>query len=102
MKKMYILVLDDVPIGFALNSVAHASVAITMKYKDNPDFQDWLTNSFRKVTCKVTWDEFVWACHNIEDIIVITESALDNKDVCLITNPRDEYPVEFKKFKLYK
>jgi peptidyl-tRNA hydrolase len=58
MLRMYILVLDDLPIGHAINTSSHAAVACTLRYLDTPEVKEWLEDSFRKVTCKVTEKEF--------------------------------------------
>jgi hypothetical protein len=99
-KKMYILVRDIVPVGFAINSVAHASLACHLKFKDDPDYIDWLDNSFSKVTCKVNDDQFALAFH-VERNVPITESALKGELVALAFCPRDVYPPMFKTFNFY-
>lgn len=99
--KMYILIPDDIPLGHAINSAAHASLACYLKYKDAPAMQEWLDHSFKKVTVKVTREQFEaakygWGC------VVLTESALDNKEAALAFCPRDAWSDEFKTFPLYK
>ena len=46
--KMYILVRDDVPLGFAMVAVAHASLAAYLKFKDKPDVQQWVSGPFSR------------------------------------------------------
>ena len=59
--KMYILVREKLPIGHQANCAAHASLACYLKFKDDPDMEDWLEFSYRKVTCAVTDAEFARA-----------------------------------------
>ena len=37
--KMYILVRDDVPLGFAMVAVAHASLAGYLAFKNTPEVE---------------------------------------------------------------
>ena len=103
---MYILVLDTVPIGLAINSAAHAGAAavLTWEYLDDdtpdPVFEEWLT-SFKKVVCKVTQEEFE-AARAYPEHILLTESALEGAPVALVFKPREEWPKAFKFYKLYR
>ena len=53
--KMYILVRDDVPLGFAMVAVAHASLACYLKFQHAPAVSAWLSGPFFKAVCKVNW-----------------------------------------------
>lgn len=99
--KMYILVKEDVPMGFAMLSVAHASLAAYLKYKESDDVKEWLSGPFFKVVCKVNEKEFEKA-KSFEDNLVITESALDGQEVAIAFKPRTEWPKPFKFYKLYR
>jgi hypothetical protein len=98
---MYILILDWVDLGHAINSAAHAGLMGYLNWKDDPIIDEWLKNSFRKRTCKVTQDEFERA-KQFDDFQVITELAFDRKEVGLVFKPRYEWPKFFKFLKLYK
>jgi hypothetical protein len=98
---MYILIKESVPMGFALVASAHASLAAYLKFKDTPEINDWLSGPFFKAVCKVSDDEFERA-KEAGDYVVITESALDGKEVALAFKPRNEWPKAFKFFKLYR
>ncbi len=98
--KMYILILDWVDLGHALNSASHAGLVGYLKWQHDPIIELWLANSFRKVTCKVTQDEFERA-KQFDDFEVITELAFDKKEVGLVFKPRYEWPKFFKYLKLY-
>jgi hypothetical protein len=100
MPKMYILIPDDVPLGFAINAAAHASLACYLKFKDWRVVGEWLEKSFRKVTVKVTRKQFDDAkslAHNC----VMTESALGGREVALAFCPNDCWPSCFRTFQLY-
>jgi hypothetical protein len=99
--KMYILILDWVDVGHAINSVGHAGLMGYLKWKHDPIIEEWLANSFRKVTCKVNQKEFEKA-QTYGDFQVITELAFDGKAVGLVFKPRYEWPKFFKYLKLYK
>lgn len=99
--KMYILVKDDVEIGFAMLAVAHASLGAYLKFQDTDEVAEWLSGPFYKVVCKVNAKEFERA-KTFADNVVITESALDNKEIAIAFKPRAEWPKPFKFYKLYR
>ena len=99
--KMYILVLEEVPVGHAINSAAHASVACVMKYQEDEDVKHWLEHSFRKVTCKVTKAELKAAMELETEYVIITESNLDDKITAVAFKPKEEYHSIFRMLKLY-
>jgi peptidyl-tRNA hydrolase len=99
--KMYILIKDDVPLGFAMVAVAHASLAGYLKYQDTPEVKEWLSGPFFKAVCKVNAKEFENA-KEVPDHVVLTESALENREVAIVLKPRNEWPKMFKFLKLYK
>jgi peptidyl-tRNA hydrolase len=99
--KMYILIKESVPLGFAVLVAAHASLAAYLKFKDTPDIDEWLSGPFYKVVCKVNTLEFEKA-KAIEDNIILTESALENQEVAIAFKPRNEWPKSFNFYKLYR
>lgn len=98
--KEYLLILDWVDLGHAINSAGHAVLMADLEWRDDPVYQDWRENSFRKVTCKVTPEEFEQA-KQYDDYVAVTEMAFDKKEVALIFKPRSEWPKFFKFLKLY-
>ena len=103
--KMYILVADDVPLGHAINSAAHASLACYLTYQDVPLMQDWVKHSFRKVTCKVTREQLAEAVKFGDEVIhykTITESALNGTITAVAICPKKEWPAWFATLPLYK
>ena len=99
--KMYILILDDVPPGFAVLAAAHASLAGYLRFRDSPEVATWLSGSFRKVVCKVNADEFKHA-RELEDHVVLTESALGGREVAIAFRPREEWPKAFRILRLWR
>ncbi|MBX7223149.1 MAG: hypothetical protein K1Y36_24595 [Blastocatellia bacterium] len=99
--KMYILVKETVPIGFALVAVAHASLGAYLRFKDSPEVAAWLSGPFYKTICRVSEAEFEKA-KETPDHVVITESALEGQEVALAFKPREEWPKPFRFFRLYR
>jgi hypothetical protein len=99
--KMYILVRDDIPLGFAMVAVAHASLAGYLKFQDTPEVQAWLSGPFFKAVCKVNAKEFENA-KQVPDHVVLTELALGNQEVAIVFKPRDEWPKMFRFLRLYR
>ena len=93
--KMYILVRDDIPLGFAMVAVAHASLAGYLRFQDEPEVREWLSGLFFKAVCKVNAKEFENA-KQVADHVVLTESALGDQEVAIVFKPRHEWPKMFK------
>ena len=100
--KMYVLVKESVPLGKAVVSVAHASLAAYLKFEQSPEVQEWISGPFYKVVCKVSDKEFENAKKDVEDHVVLSESALDGAEVSIAFKPREEWPKWFKFLRLYK
>ncbi len=99
--KMYILIKESVPTGFAVLAAAHASLACYLKFKDTSDMNLWLSGLFYKVVCRVNDQEFEKA-KEFEDYVLLTEAALEGREVVIAFRPREEWPKAFKFYKLYK
>ena len=99
--KMYILVRDDVPLGYAMVAVAHASLAAYLRFQDTEEVRTWLDGPFFKAVCKVNEKEFANA-KQVPDHVVITESGLDDREVAIAFKPREEWPKMFRFLKLYR
>ena len=99
--RMYILIRESVPTGFAMLAAAHASLACYLKFKDTPEVAEWLSGPFYKAVCKLNDKEFEKA-KGFEDHVVLTESALDDQEVAVAFKPREEWPKPFKFYRLYK
>ena len=99
--KMYILIRESVPTGFALVAASHASLAAYLKFKDSPEVEKWLSGPFFKTICKVSDKEFENA-KSFEDNVVITESDLNGQEVAIAFKPREEWPKPFRFYSLYR
>jgi peptidyl-tRNA hydrolase len=99
--RMYILIRESVPVGFAVLAAAHASLAAYLKFKDSPEVAEWLAGPFYKAVCKVMDEEFERA-KETPDHVVLTESALGGQEVAIAFKPRAEYPKAFRFLRLFK
>jgi peptidyl-tRNA hydrolase len=98
--KMYILIKRDTPDNLVPVIAAHASLACFRKFEHMPDMQAWINGVFKKVVCAVSEEEFIRA-QSETDHVKLTESALDNREVCLAFSPREEYPKMFRFLKMW-
>ena len=120
--KMYILILESVDTGHQILAAAHASLSGYLTflehehslrklchgespYEIETTVEKWVRESFRKVVCKVSLAEFEKAKtygENMKDYRIMVESGLDNQEVAIVFNPRDNFELFFKSLKLYK
>ena len=98
--KMYILVKKSV-LSHKYVGVAHGVLMCHLKFNELDDYKEWLKNSFKKVICEVSDEEFESA-KQYENYVVVTESSLGNQEIALTFSPRNEWPKPFKFFKLLK
>ncbi len=77
------------PDGFVPNSTAHGSLIAHLKWEENEQYQDWLTNYFNKVTCRVTREQWNAVTAFVEDYVVVTESRLQGMEMVLVIHPED-------------
>ena len=99
--KMYILIRESVPTGFAVLAAAHASLAAYLKFRDAPEVAEWLSGPFYKAVCRVSDAEFERA-KEVAEHVVLTESALGGQEVAIAFKPRREWPKAFRFLRLYK
>ena len=97
---MYLLVKSGLPLGHQVNCVAHAAIKCYLEYQDHPETQEWLENSFRKVTCEVTPEQFEIA-KKYDDWIVFEEKDIGGEEVVLAFRPRKEWSQRFSSFRLF-
>lgn len=98
--KMYIVVKDSIPDKLIPVITAHASLACYKKFEENEQMIKWINGIFKKVVCLVNEDEFAHLKKE-SDHVLLTESALDNQEVCLAFCPREEYPKKFRFLKMW-
>lgn len=97
---MYIIVKDDTPDKLVPVIAAHASLACYKKFEADERMIKWINEVFKKVVCLATGTEFD-KLKSETDFVVLTESSLDNREVCLAFCPREEYPKKFKFLKMW-
>ena len=120
--KMYILIKENVDLGHAILGAAHASLSGYLTFNDYQQTVDykvstgimiqnetptekWARQSFRKVVCKVTNEEFDKAKtygKNMQDYRIMVESGLDNAEIAIVFAPREDWEPFFKSLRLYK
>lgn len=114
-----------IDVAHAILAAAHASLSGYLTFMGNELFgikrdknyvmgntptMDWVNNSFRKVICKVSPEEFERVKKygtNMIDYRVITESKFDNMEIAIVIAPRDtsednSFNRFLKSLKLYK
>lgn len=107
MKKMYIAVLDEAPDYMVPTLVAHSVINAHLKFRSGevyPDvYNDWLNNSFRKVTLRVNRKEY----NKIKETLTHWEghenTICEGKGSCLVVLPveSDAVPNVLKFAKLW-
>lgn len=97
---MYILIKNNVPDKLAPVITAHASLACYLKFETSENMKNWISGIFKKVICTVSDTEFE-AFKKEENHIILTESSLDNREVCIAFCPREEYSRKFKFLKMW-
>jgi hypothetical protein len=105
--KLYILVKESMlqkDFGHTILSIAHAMAAGSRNWTGDPVFEDWANNSFRKVLCKVTDEQFEKAKTYFpeDEFQVMTECAIDDQELTIVFKPREEWPKFFSFLSLLK
>lgn len=85
--RLYIAVLDEFPDYMTPTLVAHAVLGAHLKFNCNPQYQDWLTNSFKKCVVRVNRKEFEKIC-NLPDVYLGHENnTLNGEKSCAVVLP---------------
>jgi hypothetical protein len=101
--KMYILVLDGIDLGHAMLACAHGALACYLDNQADPEMQRYARESFRKVVCRVTQEQFDMAkALMLPGDRVMVESGLGGADTAVVFKPREEWDGFFKSLPLYK
>ena len=100
---MYICIKQDTPVGMAMNAAAHAGLMCHLEFGETGNYQMWLENSFKKVTCAVTDAEFAML-RTLDNNVIVTESRMDNAELAVVLCPRqpNEWPEFVNLLKLWK
>lgn len=102
--KLYIAVLDEVPDFITPTLVAHAMLGAHLQFKDNPSYNDWITNSFKKCVVSVNRKEF----EKIKALPVVylahENKTLNAEKSCAVVLPsnNEDLPNVLKFAKLWK
>lgn len=102
--KLYIATLDDAPDYMYGTLVAHSVVGAHLAFQNEPLYQEWLKDSFRKVTIRVSRDEFE-KIRNLDQPVYEghENTILNGEKSCLVTLARHgEVPKELYTCKLWK
>lgn len=109
--RMYILVRESIPLGKAINSVAHGAIGANDLWMDMEDYRGWKAYSYRKITCKVSDRELeiVYKSMKEHDIPYLeqTENSLNGEHTLTVVFPIDRRRTEsdlkpFNYLRLYK
>ena len=106
--KEYIFVKASLP-SHKMVAVAHGVLMCHKRFMPTPSdnseptdielhYAKWINESFRKVVCEVTDDEFE-ELKNYPHKVIVTESGLGGMECAIVFCPRPEWPPHFKKFK---
>ncbi len=99
--KMYLLIHETVPLGYAMLAAAHASLAGYLRFIDHPDMKEWVSGRFDKVVCRA--DDLAFRrAKDLEGSLVLTESGLDDREVAVVLRPRQDWPKWVRFLPLYK
>lgn len=101
MLKSYFLIKESVPTGWAILSVAHASIKMLEHFREDPATQNWL-ECFRKVVVQVTDEQFEKSKQYSKDFISYVEDDYGKDELVLAFKPDHEWPGFFKSLPLYK
>lgn len=87
--KLYIAVLDEFPDYMTPTLVAHAVLAAHLQFQNNPLYQEWLTNSFKKCVVRVNKKEFtkIAALDNV--YLGHENNTLNAQKSCAVICPSD-------------
>jgi hypothetical protein len=100
--KLYIAVLDEVPDYITPTLVAHSVLAAHLKFSGLASYDNWLTNSFRKVVLKTNKREF----EKIKQLDNVHEGyenkTLNGEISCLVVCPREDYPNVIRFAKMWR
>lgn len=104
MLKMYIAVLDDVPDYMVPTLVAHSVINGHRLFEDDPVYNDWLSNSFKKVVVRVNNKEFDKISSTLECWKGHENTTLGGMPSCLVVMPvdTDNIPNVLKFAKMWK
>ena len=78
-----------------------ASLATYLMFRKSPEVPECFSDPFYKAVCRVSEGEFGKA-KEFEDLVILAESALENREVAIALRPLEEWPKAFTFIRLYK
>lgn len=101
--KLYIAVLDEFPDYMTPTLVAHSMLSAHLKFQDEPTYQKWLTESFKKCVLRVNQKEFDKIAELPNVHLGHENNTLGGKKSCAVICPAEgEYPNVLKFARLWK
>lgn len=101
--RLYIAVLDEFPDYMTPTLVAHSMLSAHLKFQDDPTYQKWLTESFKKCVVRVNQKEFDKIAELPNVHLGHENHTLGAKKSCAVVCPIDgEQPNVLKFAKLWK
>lgn len=102
--KMYIVTLDEAPDYMYGTLVAHSTLGAHLKMVGTAEYDEWIKDSFRKVTVRASREEFEAIRKLKQPIHEGHETSILNGEIsCLVTIARHgEIPNELRSCKLWK
>jgi len=97
---MYIIIKNNIPDRLVPVITAHASLACYKKFENDENMIKWINGVFKKVVCVVDETEFEKFKED-DNFVLLTESALDNREVGVAFCPREVFPKKFKFLKMW-
>lgn len=101
--KLYIAVLDEFPDYMTPTLVAHSTLAAHLKFQNDPEYQKWLQDSFKKCVLRVNQKEFDRISSLPKVHLGHESSTLEGRKSCVVVCPQsDELPNVLKFAKLWQ
>ena len=100
--KMYIAVLDEFPDYMTPTLVAHSVLSAHIKFEKEPEYQEWLNNSFKKCVVRVNQKEFLKIAQLPLVHLGHEIHTLNGDKSCAVVCPRNDTPNVLKFAKLWK
>jgi hypothetical protein len=82
--RLYIAVLNEFPDYMTPTLVAHAVLGAHLKFQDNIDYKNWLSNSFKKCVVRVNRKEFEKICNLPEVYLAHENNTLNAEKSCAV------------------
>lgn len=98
---MYILVNDAIPVGIAINSVAHAVLLASDKWRGDELFESWKTLSFKKVTVASSLEQMQKAKDKGASHVSFFEEDIGGVECAVVFFPSEKHHRFFRNLELY-